>query len=411
MAAARVFALQGLLRGSVRRASTFKESYVNKLNIFNPKAEASIPVYRVMDPAGKIISPGGLPIEVADSTAVEWYKSMVTLSQMDNILYDSQRMGKISFYMTNSGEEATHIGSASALTPADTVYAQYREAGVLMYRGFKIADFMNQCFSNSLDLGKGRQMPVHYGSNKLNFHTVSSPLATQIPQAAGAAYVIKMQREDKCVICYFGDGAASEGDAHAGLNFAATLECPVIFFCRNNGYAISTPTEDQYRGDGIASRAIGYGMDYIRIDGNDIFAVHAATKAARKLAVEQNRPVLIEAMTYRMGHHSTSDDSTNYRNKEEISARAQMSPIVRLGLYLRQRGAWDDQQEKALLESARAEVLREYAAAQKLPRPRLSEMFEDVFERKPKHLIEQEAKMHEHIAKYPDAYDTKSHAQ
>merc|ERR1719321_1663213 len=133
---------------------------------------------------------------------------------------------------------------------------------------------MNQCFSNVHDAGKGRQMPVHYGSKALNFQTISSPLTTQVPQASGAAYALKhmpgapQHEEGSVVACYFGDGAASEGDFHAALNFAATLKCPAIFFCRNNGYAISTPTTDQYAGDGIASRGLGYGMHSIRVDGN-----------------------------------------------------------------------------------------------------------------------------------------------
>lgn len=130
-------------------------------------------------------------------------------------------------------------------------------------------EIMNQCYSNDLDYGKGRQMPVHYGSRKLNFQTISSPLGTQIPQAAGAAYALKRSGKEACVVCYFGEGAASEGDFHAALNMASTTGSPVIFFCRNNGYAISTPAKEQYRGDGIAARGHGYGMATVRVDGND----------------------------------------------------------------------------------------------------------------------------------------------
>jgi len=149
---------------------------------------------------------------------------------MDQILYEAQRQGRISFYMTNYGEEATHIGSAAALSDSDPIFGQYREAGVLKWRGFTLTDFMNQNYSNHEDGGKGRQMPVHYGSKKLNFQTISSPLGTQIPQAVGAAYALKMMGKRNVVVCYFGDGAASEGDFHAALNMAATTESPVIFF-------------------------------------------------------------------------------------------------------------------------------------------------------------------------------------
>ena len=227
------------------------------------------------------------------------YKQMLTINIMDAILYDAQRQGRISFYMTSYGEEAANCGSAFALTNEDVVYAQYREQGVLLARGFTLEEFMNQCFSNAKDYGKGRQMPVHYGSKKLNFHTISSPLGTQIPQAAGAAYALKLAKKQAVCIAYFGDGAASEGDFHAALNMASTRDCPAIFFCRNNGFAISTSTKDQYRGDGIASRGLGYDIPTFRVDGNDFFSVYAVTKLAKEICLKEHRPVLIEAMTYR----------------------------------------------------------------------------------------------------------------
>nr|KAF6410586.1 hypothetical protein HJG63_009090 [Rousettus aegyptiacus] len=273
---------------------------------------------------------------------------MTLLNTMDRILYDSQRQGRISFYMTNYGEEGTHVGSAAALDNTDLVFGQYREAGVLMYRDYPLEQFMAQCYGNVNDLSKGRQMPVHYGCRERHFVTISSPLATQIPQAVGAAYAAKRANANRIVICYFGEGAASEGDAHAGFNFAATLECPIIFFCRNNGYAISTPTSEQYRGDGIAARGPGYGILSIRVDGNDVFAVYNATKEARQRAVAENQPFLIEAMTYRIGHHSTSDDSSAYRSVDEVSYwDKQDHPILRLRHYMQSHGWWDDEQEKA----------------------------------------------------------------
>lgn len=203
-----------------------------------------------MDRQGNIIIPEHEP-KFSEETVVKMYKSMTLLGVMDKILYESQRqgervttifvlsycynffVGRISFYMTNYGEEAAHVGSAAALDISDIVYAQYREAGVLLWRGFSLQEFVDQCYGNKDDLGKGKQMPIHYGSKKLNFVTISSPLTVQMPQAVGSAYALK--GKNRVVICYFGDGAASEGDAHAAFNFAATLECPVIFFCRNNG--------------------------------------------------------------------------------------------------------------------------------------------------------------------------------
>jgi 2-oxoisovalerate dehydrogenase E1 component alpha subunit len=275
--------------------------------------------------------------------------------------------------MQNAGEEGLQIGSAMALRDDDEIFAQYREAGVLMWRGFTLQNFADQLFGNRDDLGKGRQMPVHYGSARFHFQTISSPLATQLPQAAGAAYACKREGKGRVVACYFGEGAASEGDFHAALNMAATLECPVVFFCRNNGYAISTPVSEQYRGDGIAARGLAYGeawgwrrlrrrrwlrpsplagmvvrtkrapstrykfapfrtrsagMHVIRCDGNDVWAVEAATRAAREIASGagaggRQQPVLVEAMTYREGHHSTSDDSTKVGGQDGEWARVE----------------------------------------------------------------------------------------
>ena len=262
------------------------------------------------------------------------YKSMVQVQTVDDIFYNAQRQGRISFYMQNLGEEAVQVGSASSLTPDDMILVQYRELGVFLHRGFSIQEAADQCFANERDTGKGRMMPVHYGSKELNIQTISSPLTTQLPQAVGAAYAMKLKQSKGLSIVYFGEGAASEGDFHAAMNFAATLEVPMIFFCRNNGYAISTPTHDQFRGDGIASRAAGYGMYTIRVDGNDLLAVKAATKAARELALEKSRPVLIETMSYRRGHHSTSDDSTRYRSVTEIDMWKDLDPVKRFRNFM-----------------------------------------------------------------------------
>jgi 2-oxoisovalerate dehydrogenase E1 component alpha subunit len=167
----------------------------------------------------------------------------------------------------------------------------------------------HQLTSNIHDLGKGRQMPVHYGSKELNICTVSSPLCTQVPQASGAGYQYRIKGQDRIAITYFGEGAASEGDFHSALNFAATLRCQTLFFCRNNMYAISTPIDDQYAGDGIVVRGVAYGMPSVRVDGNDIFAIYNACKHARELIIKEKRPALIEAISYRVGDHSTSDFS------------------------------------------------------------------------------------------------------
>eukprot|EP01135_Chromosphaera_perkinsii_P006601 Nk52_evm3s554 gene=Nk52_evmTU3s554 len=383
-----------------------KSAFTNTMKFMKPEMNEGIPTYRILDRAGKVINSKEDP-KLAKDTVVKMYKVMLTLNMMDNILYESQRQGRISFYMTSYGEEATHVGSAEALDLGDIVYGQYREAGVLMYRGFSLKEFMNQCYSNMHDYGKGRQMPVHYGSKKYNFQTISSPLATQMPQAAGAAYALKRAGKKNVVICYFGEGAASEGDAHAAFNFAATLECPVIFFCRNNGYAISTPTHEQYRGDGIASRGSGYGMATIRVDGNDMFGVYNAVKSAKKMALEENRPVLIEAMTYRIGHHSTSDDSSAYRSLQEVSYwDKEDHPMTRARLYMESKGWWSDEDDKSFRSATKKEIREAFSNAEKELKPEIKHLFTDVYdgEELPPHLQEQFEEMKAHVKKYEKEY-------
>lgn len=330
---------------------------------------------------------------------------MIRLRQMDDILLNAQRQGRITFYMTCRGEEAIHMGAASALTTQDPVFAQYREQGLLMWRGFTLEQFTNQCFSNDLDLGKGRQMPIHYGSRALNYHTVSSPLGTQLPQAVGAAYRLKLAGKPNVVVCFFGDGAASTTDFHSAMNFAATLKAPVIFFCRNNGYAISTPTKDQYAGDGIVARGPGYGMASIRVDGNDIFAVHAVVREAKQYALQHQAPVLVEAITYRQGHHSTSDDSMQYRSSDEVELSANHhDPVGRLEAFLK-KYKWLEQDESAdINKQERRAVLKAMESSEKRSKPNLDQMFTDVYHEMPVHLQRQQEQLAEHLRKYPESY-------
>ncbi|XP_059148266.1 2-oxoisovalerate dehydrogenase subunit alpha, mitochondrial-like [Physella acuta] len=381
-----------------------RSEYVTHLDLLDPDHAPGIPVYRTLNSQGQFIDEKQDP-KLDEATVLKMYKDMTLLNTMDRVLYDSQRQGRISFYMTNYGEEGTHIGSAAALDSKDLIFGQYREAGVLMWRGFPLHQFMHQCYGNAKDIGKGRQMPVHYGSREHNFVTISSTLATQMPQASGAAYAFKRKQNGLCVACYFGEGAASEGDAHAAFNFASVLNCPVIFFCRNNGYAISTPTKDQYRGDGIASRAAGYGMLCIRVDGNDVFAVYNATKRARQVCVTQSRPVLIEAMTYRLGHHSTSDDSSAYRSVDEVSHWDKTdNPISRLRHYMLNKGWWDEDKEKQWKLESRRMVMKAFAAAENEKRGRPESLFEDVYDEPPASIQEQMNSMKKHVQLYKEHY-------
>lgn len=384
-----------------------KAPYVSEIKFINENSYDPIPIYRVINNNGEVLERPEEP-QLEKDDLVNMYKTMVQLSQMDKILYESQRQGRISFYMTNYGEEGIQVGSAAALSPKDLVYAQYREVGVLLHRGMTIRELINQCYGNHEDPGKGRQMPVHYGNKELNIVTISSPLGTQMPQAVGSAYAYKMTpSNDRCVICYFGEGAASEGDAYAAFNFAATLDCPIIFLCRNNGYAISTPANEQYRGDGIGSRGPALGISTIRVDGTDILAVYNAVKQARDFAIANNKPVLIEAMSYRVGHHSTSDDSSAYRSSDEIAKWSKDdNPIDKFKLYLEQKGYWNDDQEKSFLKDARGVVVKHMQEAEKQKKPNWKEMFEDVYYIMPDRIQKQMQSMEQHVEKYKEHYPT-----
>ncbi|WP_017429006.1 thiamine pyrophosphate-dependent dehydrogenase E1 component subunit alpha [Vreelandella jeotgali] len=371
--------------------------------VFTDGSEHRIPTFKLLKQDGSLYKNGRAP-DLDKAEARRIYHAMVTTRVLDERMLAAQRQGRLSFYMQCTGEEAAVIGSTAALSDTDMIMAQYREQGALAYRGFTIDEFMNQLFGNDRDYGKGRQMPVHYGSDRLHYMTISSPLATQISQATGYAYGQKMAGDGACTIVYFGEGAASEGDFHAGLNMAAVHRVPAIFMCRNNGYAISTPVVEQYAGDGIAPRGSGYGMDTIRVDGNDILAVYQATEAARRLAVEDNRPVLIEAMTYRLAAHSSSDDPSGYRSKDEEATWHSKDPILRMKYWLEEREWWSESEEKALQESLRREVLDTMKQAQKRPPPPLESLITDVYDEVPPALDEQFDRLKAHIRRHPDAY-------
>ncbi|PPQ92829.1 hypothetical protein CVT25_004317 [Psilocybe cyanescens] len=390
---------------------TTQSPIVSKLDFFNSVGgkDKQIPTYRLLDGVGKPLEGAKLP-DIDKEYAQKLYKNMQLLPTLDNVLYNVQRQGKISFY---HGEEATIIGSAAALEKDDEVLeqGQYREMGVLLWRGFTIDNVMAQVFGNEDDTsGKGRQMPVHFGSPEHHFHTISSPLATQIPQAAGVAYALRRtpsRRSQNIAACYFGEGAASEGDFHAGFMLASTIPSPVLYIARNNGFAISTPSTEQYNGDGIASRGPGYGIDTLRVDGNDVLAVLSAVKEGRRRCLEQGRAVLIEAMSYRVGHHSTSDDSFAYRARSEVEDKKRIdNPITRFRLFMESQGWWSADAETELKARLKADVMKAFKRAESLKRPQLGELFTDVYGgQEPWNIKEQRQELTGLLKKYGEIWE------
>jgi len=398
-----------------RNFSPFNEPYKEEPDVMTTELKFrhqndKFKTFRVMDLNGKIVAPQY--DNVPKDLLLKIFDVMVKLEEMDSILYMAQRQGKISFYMTSFGEGACTVATGAALKDFDLIYPQYREQGALMWRGFDFPDFINQCMGNIKDLGKGRQMPVHYGSSKLNWMTVSSPLTTQVPQASGAGYGFRLQNLDRIAVTIFGEGAASEGDFHGALNFAATLKCQTLFLCRNNRYAISTPVSDQYAGDHIAGKAVGYGIPTLRVDGNDALAVYHAVSQARKLIVETKQPAFIEFMTYRVGDHSTSDHSVLYRGEEELKSwTSQNNPVTRLGLYLKDKNwrEFDKTRDDEIRKGYKDQIIKTLKESAKLPKAPWEDLFNDVYDKLTPNLIEQKQELDEHLKLYGDKYNLGGH--
>jgi pyruvate dehydrogenase E1 component alpha subunit len=335
----------------------------------------TFPLLCFLDENGKLLAPSSLE----SSLLIKGYQTMLLTRLVEERMVTLQRQGLITFAMSSLGEEACAVGSAAALEMSDWMYPQYREAGILFFRGFTIQEFVHQMFGNAKDPILGRQMPNHFGARRLNIVTVSSPIATKIPHAAGAAYAMKMRGEKSVVICYFGDGATSEGDFHVGLNFAAVRKAPVIFFCRNNGYAISTPCSRQFSCQDIAAKGVGYGIPALRVDGNDFIGVYEAVAKARQFCLEGRGPILIEAITYRLGAHSTSDDPSLYRNEEEAEKWKKKGPLVRLRNYLEAQQLWNENKESEWNQLVSEEITKAIQSAKETAKPALESLIEHVY--------------------------------
>ncbi len=320
---------------------------------------------------------------------VEIYRGLVQTRTLDQRLTALQRQGRIGFHVGSLGEEAAILGSTYAMRETDWIFPCYREFGSALMRGLSLQKFMDNMFGNANDTVKGRQMPDHYTCREKRWGSISSPVGTQITQAVGFAWAAKIDGQDIATLTYFGDGATSSPEFHSGMNFAGVFKIPTVFFCRNNGWAISVPTERQTASATFAQKADAYGVAGVRVDGNDLFAVIAATRQAVERAARGEGPTLIEALTYRMGGHSTSDDPLRYRGDEQLEPWAARDPIERVRHHLTRLGAWDDERQAACVADVDARFKQAVAVAEQTPPPPLESMFEDVYESPPWHLAEQ----------------------
>ena len=317
--------------------------------------------------------------KLSKEVLIRMYRNMVLTRVLDERGMMLQRQGRTGFYVPSFGQEAVQTGTVSALEKADWIFPSYREPGVFLYRGADLFLMLCNLFGNRQDVCKGRQMPNHYSFAKERLFSVSSPIATQVIQAVGAAMAARIKKENDIAMTYFGDGGTSENDFHTGLTFAGAYKAPVVFVCTNNQYAISVPFEKQCGAKRIADKGIGYGMPGVAVDGNDILAVYKVAKEAVDRARSGQGPTLIEALTLRMGPHSAADDPTRYRNQKQFEAWQKRDPIVRFKEYLEKKKLWDSKKDAALLEEVKSELADAVERAEKVPPPEIEDIFNDVY--------------------------------
>jgi pyruvate dehydrogenase E1 component alpha subunit len=290
-----------------------------------------------------------------------------------------QRQGRIGFYAPLLGQEAAQVGCALALEPGDWTFPAYRELAVALARGIPLKAIMDQLMGNSADLTKGRQMPNHFGFAAQHFVTASSPIGTQITQAVGAAMAAQRRKHPIVTVAFFGDGATSSNDFHAGMNFAGVFRTPTIFFCQNNQWAISLPRAKQTSSTTLAEKAEAYGFSGSVVDGTDLNAVYHAVARARERAVRGGGPALIEAQVYRLGPHSTSDDPKRYRSDDEVAYWKQRDPIARLRGELIAAGVLDEAGDHKIWEETRAQVAAVIEESERSAPMDPRSLFDDVY--------------------------------
>src|SRR6476620_7157207 len=353
---------------------------------------------RVLGEDNKAVGPWDPKLD--HDTLRKMLRDMVTVRIFDDRMYRSQRQGKTSFYMKCTGEEAIAVAAQTALDREDMHFPTYRQQGLLVARGYPLVDMMNQIYSNKGDKLKGRQLPIMYSDKEHGFFSISGNLGTQVPQAVGWAMASAIKGDSRIAMGWIGDGATAEGDFHSAMTFATVYRAPCIIAVVNNQWAISSFSgiagAEQAT---FASRAVGYGIAGLRVDGNDALAVYAAVKWASERARTNKGPTLIEFFTYRAEGHSTSDDPTGYRAAGEAQSWPFGDPIMRLKQHLNALGEWDDERDAALAAEIDAPVRAAQKEAEKLGilpeqgRANVESIFDDVYAEVPWHLAEQRAEV------------------
>ncbi len=333
-----------------------------------------------LTPSGGLDGTAPLDIEMTRRL----YRAMVFARTYDRKSTALQRQGRLATYSPFEGQEAAQIGAVAGIGPQDWVVGTYRDAALMWAQGYPWELLV-----------AGRTGDERGGSPPLHVPVLppSITVGGHMVHAVGLAWAEKLKGTDRIALTSFGDGATSEGDFHEAMNFAAVFEAPCVFLCQNNGYAISLARQFQTRSETIAEKAIAYGMPGIQVDGNDLFAVYESVKEAADRGREGGGPTLIEAVTYRVGPHTTADDPKRYRTEEEGEDWHRRDPLERVRIYLSERDAWDDEWQTAIEAEASGEIDRAVELAEAMPPFKPGEILDAMFEELPAPLVAQRAEL------------------
>lgn len=297
---------------------------------------------------------------LSDGEIKKFFETIILARTFNQRALSLQREGRLGTYASILGQEASQVGSALALDKDDWVFPSFRETGVNIARGYPLWMMFKYW------VGDERGMKAPDG---LNVFPMCVPVGTQIPHGTGAAIAMKLKGDKKAAVTYFGDGGSSRGDFHEALNLAGVFKAPAVFICQNNQWAISVPRSRQTAAETIAQRKIGYGIEGVQVDGNDVFAVYGAVKDALARAKSGEGPTLIECFTYRLDDHTTSDDARRYRSAEEVESWRKKEPLIRLRIYMESKGIWTKAYEEDVAKKAEADVDKAIKEAESVPPP------------------------------------------
>lgn len=348
--------------------------------------------FRIVEPDGSY-DPEAVPDLDADGLR-DLYRWMLLERTFDERMVRLQRRGEIGTFGSGRGQEASIIGSGYALENGDWLFGMGREAGAMFLQGLPIRDLI--LFWRGIE-DANRALAEH---NMM----IAISIGSHLPLIAGIGWGMSLSGANTVATAYFGDGATSTGAVHEAINFAGVLDVPAVFFCQNNQYAISTSFEQQTNARSVAQRAIGYGIDGVRVDGNDVLAVYDAVATARELALS-GRPVLVESVTYRRDAHTTSDDPTRYRSGEEVERWRERDPLDRYERFLRSEGLWDDIDPEGIRAHVNDEFEAALEAANEHPKRDVEEIFAYLYDELPPYLRRQLEEFRTFLDEHPEAYD------